>query len=288
MRKTALGVGVAALVSAAAIAQMPAMPGVADPARVTAGTYRADAGHTLVSWTVDHFGFSDYFGLFGDVTGTLMIDPANPSAAKVDVTIPINPTVASKGLRDHLLRPGKDGKAPDFFGPEPSPARFVSRTVTVGSSGTTAYILGDLTLNGVTRPVAIQAEFTGAGANPMNKAETVGFSGKSVIKRSDFGINYGIPMVSDEVELTIAAAFEKTAPTEQPSEGAAACNADAIAPWVGKAATAAVRADILKATGARTARWLYPNSPVTMDHREDRLNVTMDRDTDIIRSAKCG
>lgn len=288
MRKTALGIGMAALVSAAAIAQMPAMPGVADPARVTAGTYRADAGHTLVSWTVDHFGFSDYFGLFGDVTGTLTIDPANPSAAKVDVTIPINPTVASKGLRDHLLRPGKDGKTPDFFGPEPSPARFVSRTVTVGSTGTTAYILGDLTLNGVTRPVAIQAEFTGAGANPMNKAETIGFSGKSMIKRSDFGIKYGIPMVSDEVELTISAAFEKAASTEQPSEGTAACNADKIAPWVGKAATEAVRAEILKATGARTARWLYPNSPVTMDYREDRLNVTMDRDTDIIRSARCG
>ena len=112
-------------------------------------------------------------------------------------------------MRDHLLRPGKDGKAPDFFGPEPSPARFVSRTVTVGSSGTTAYILGDLTLNGVTRPVAIQAEFTGAGANPFNKKATIGFEAETSIKRSDFGVNYGIPFVSDEVELDISVAFEK-------------------------------------------------------------------------------
>jgi polyisoprenoid-binding protein YceI len=288
IRKTGLVIGASALVSAAAIAQMPAMPGVADPARVTAGTYRADAAHTLVSWTVDHFGFSDYFGLFGDVTGTLTIDPANPSAAKVDVTIPINPTVASAGLRDHLLRPGKDGKAPDFFGPEPSPARFVSRSVTVGSSGTSAYILGDLTLNGVTRPVAIQAEFTGAGANPINKAETIGFSGRSMIKRSDFGINYAIPMVSDEVELTIAAAFEKTSPGDRPEGAAGSCNAGKIAPWVGEAATPAVRAEVLKATGARAARWLYPDSAVTMDYRPDRLNVTMDKGTDVIRSARCG
>ena len=52
--------------------------------------------------------------------------------------------------------------------------------------------------------------------------------------------------------------------------------------------TEAVLAGILKATGARTARWLYPNSPVTMDYRPDRLNVTMDTGTDVIRSARCG
>ena len=57
---------------------------------LTAGTYTADSGHTLIGWRVNHFGFNDYFGIFGDSTGTLTIDPANPAAAKVDITIPVS------------------------------------------------------------------------------------------------------------------------------------------------------------------------------------------------------
>lgn len=70
-------------------------------------------------------------------------------------------------------------------------------------------ITGDLTLNGVTKPVTFEAEFTGAGTNPFNKKATVGFEAETEIKRSDFGVNYGIPFVSDEVELDISVAFEK-------------------------------------------------------------------------------
>ena len=189
----------------------PEVPGAKDPSRVTAGTYAADPNHSLIAFEVNHFGFNDYYGLFGDVAGTLVIDPANLSAAKVDVMIPVaNVTTASKGLTDHLLRPGKDGKTPDFFGPAPASARFVSTAVKVDAKDATmATITGDLTLNGVTRPVTFEAEFTGAGANPMNKKATIGFEAETSIKRSDFGVNYGIPFVSDEVELDISVAFEK-------------------------------------------------------------------------------
>ena len=65
-------------------------------------------------------------GIFGDVTGWLHLDPADLGKTKLDVTIPISKvTVASAGLRDHLLRPGKDGGKPDFFGDAPADARFV-------------------------------------------------------------------------------------------------------------------------------------------------------------------
>lgn len=186
----------------------PEVPGTDDPTRVTAGTYAADPAHSLIAFEVNHFGFNDYYGIFGDVAGTLVLDPANLEAATVDVTIPVaSVTTASKGLTEHLLRPGKDGGSPDFFGPAPAPARFVSTAVEV--EGTTAQITGNLTLNGVTRPVTFEAEFTGAGTNPFNSKETVGFEAETEIKRSDFGINYGIPLVSDEVELDISVAFEK-------------------------------------------------------------------------------
>ncbi|WP_017669843.1 YceI family protein [Blastomonas sp. AAP53] len=206
MRKT---LAILALVAATPlIGQGMQLPGQKDATRVTAGTYKTDPGHSLIGWEVNHFGFNDYFGIFGDVAGTLTIDPANPNAATVDVTIPVGKvTTASSGLTSHLLRAGKDGGKPDFFGPAPADARFVSTKVV--ATGTTAKITGNLTLNGVTKEVVLDAEFTGAGANPFNKKATVGFEADTTIKRSDFGINYALPMVSDEVELDISVAFEK-------------------------------------------------------------------------------
>lgn len=216
MNRTTLAAAAAIAFSVGATAFAPALvaqgaaqvPGAKDAGRVTAGTYAADPSHSLIGWEVNHFGFNDYYGIFGDVAGTLVLDPANPDAAKVDVTIPVaSVTTASKGLTEHLLRAGKDGGAPDFFGPAPAPARFVSTAVKV--DGMTAEITGNLTLNGVTKPVTFTAEFTGAGQNPFNKKETIGFEAETRIKRSDFGVNYGIPFVSDEVELDISVAFEK-------------------------------------------------------------------------------
>ena len=67
----------------------------------------------------------------------------------------------------------------------------------------------DITNPSVTKPVVVAAEFTGAGANPMSQVQTLGFEGRTTIKRSDFGVDAFIPLVSDEVELDITAAFEK-------------------------------------------------------------------------------
>jgi polyisoprenoid-binding protein YceI len=159
---------------------------------------------------VINFVFNEYVGIFGDVSGTLELDPADLSSAKVDVTIPIaSVTTASAGLTEHLLRAAAEGAgAPDFFGPNPAPARFVS-TAVHEVSDTTAHVIGDLTMNGVTKEVMIEAEFTGAGNNPFSQALTVGFEGETTIKRSEWGLSGFVPMVGDEVELDITIAFEK-------------------------------------------------------------------------------
>ncbi|MDP2129608.1 MAG: YceI family protein [Erythrobacter sp.] len=187
----------------------PQMPGVQDASRVTAGTYAVDPAHTLVGWNVTHFGFNDYFGLFGNITGSMVIDPANIEAATFEISIPVaEVTVASAGLRDHLLRPGKDGAAPDFFGAEPGMAKFTSTKV-VKTGDASANVVGDLTINGTTAPVMLAVEFVGAGANPFNKKETVGFHARAMMDRTQWGINYAVPLVGKDVELTISAAFEK-------------------------------------------------------------------------------
>jgi polyisoprenoid-binding protein YceI len=196
-----------ALLLAGLAGGLVAQPGKPDPAAITGGRYTVDAGHTLVKWEVDHLGFTPYFGLFGDVTGTLDLDPTNPSAAKVDVTIPVaKVTTASPGLTSHLLRAAAEGQAAHFFGANPADARFVSTAVAV--SGQEATITGDLTLNGVTRPVTLAAKFYGAGKGMGNK-ENVGFTATGAIKRSDYSISYGLPGVGDVVKLEIVAAFVK-------------------------------------------------------------------------------
>jgi polyisoprenoid-binding protein YceI len=211
MRLRYIALAATVLVATPLIAQQASqLPGQKDATRVTGGTYTADAGHTLIGWRVDHLGFNDYFGIFGSATGTLVIDPKNPSAAKVDITIPVSKiTTANAALTGHLLKAPAEGAKPDFFGPTPADARFVSTSVVVDSDGDEAKVTGNLTLNGVTKPVTLDVEFKGAGANPMSKVETVGFEAETTIKRSDFGIAYGIPFVSDEVELDITVAFEK-------------------------------------------------------------------------------
>lgn len=214
MRKWTLPLAAAAGLAALSVgtlhAQQGGPPGVADVSRVEAGTYKVDSGHSIVGWSVSHFGFNDYFGLFGDVAGTFTLDTANPSASKVDVTIPIaSVLVPSAGLKDHLLRAGADGKPADFFGPNPAPAHFVSTSV-APTGATTANITGNLTMNGQTKPVTIAAELAGAGANPMSRAKTVGFHGTATIKRSEWGVGFGIQFgLADEVELNITVAGEK-------------------------------------------------------------------------------
>ena len=76
------------LIAVPLIAQSaPQVPGAKDIARVTAGTYNTDPGHTLIGWRVSHFGFNDYFGIFGDATGTLTLDPAKVSRETVTAAL---------------------------------------------------------------------------------------------------------------------------------------------------------------------------------------------------------
>lgn len=214
MRRFLAPVAALAVIAAAPlIAQgAPGAPGKKDASLITGGTYQADPSHTLVEWELNHLGFSPYFGIFGDVTGTLQLDPKMPQNAKVSVTIPVSKvTTASAGLTSHLLRAPKEaGGKPDFFGPAPADATFVSTSVKSKGTGM-ADVTGNLTLNGVTKPVTLATKFYGAGKMPaqMGGAENIGFEAMGTIKRSDFGMGTMVPMLGDEVTLKIAAAFSK-------------------------------------------------------------------------------
>ena len=201
MRKTLLALALLAATPLVAQAPMP-VPGSADPAQVRAGVYQVDGAHTQVAWSLNHLGFNVYHGIFGNPTGTLTLDPAKPADAKVELVFPIKDVATtSAALNEHLLKA-------DFFDVAKHPTA-TFRSTGVVAQGATAKITGDLTLHGVTRPVVLDARFTGAGPNPMSKAPTVGFEATASIKRSEFGMGYGVPAVGDQVDLRITAAFEQ-------------------------------------------------------------------------------
>ncbi|CAN5378309.1 YceI family protein [soil metagenome] len=188
-----------ALAAIPAVAQMPTTPpGKADAKLAKAGTYKVDTNHTQVLFTVNHLGFTFYTGQFTQPTGTLTLDPANPANDRVEVSFPIAKVATSApALNEELQKPAL------FDAAQFPEGKFVSTKVVV--KGATATITGNLTLKGVTKSVVLAARFVGAGA--MRGKDSVGFTATTSIQRSDFGISYIVPMVSDKVDLTINAGF---------------------------------------------------------------------------------
>lgn len=174
-----------------------------NPAEVQAGDYKLDSSHGRITWSVDHLGFSTYVGQFVNVEAELKLDSANPANSSLTATIPIADIAPnSDALKRHLLNA-------DFFDVENHPtATFRSTRIVIDpSEPDEADVYGDLTIRGVTRPIKMEVEFNQAGE--MRGTYRVGFDGEATIKRSEFGINYGLPMLGDDIKLLIEGEFVK-------------------------------------------------------------------------------
>ena len=201
MTKTIMPLAFAAalLLGAAAQAQAPG------PASVPAGTYAVEPYHTQVGFSVLHMGFTNYGGVFSKASGDLTLDPKTLAATKLDISVPVESVATTSTKLDGELRGDQWLDAAKY------PTMTFHSTKIVRTGPKTADVAGELTLHGVTKPVVLKAQFVGSGANPMSKAYTVGFQVTGDIKRSDFGVKTYVPLISDEVQLNIAAAFEKKA-----------------------------------------------------------------------------
>jgi polyisoprenoid-binding protein YceI len=198
-KSTVSSVIVAVIAASGVLAAAPAAPTLST---VKAGTYKVESYHTQVGFSLSHFGFTNYSGLFSGATGSLRLDPANPAASKLEVTIPVQSLQTTVPLLTDELKGEKWFDTAKF--PQ---ATFTSTHIAVGTNGE-ATIEGNLTLHGVTKPVVLHAHLMGAGVNPIDKAYTVGFEASATLKRTDFGVTLYAPAVGDEVQLTIAGAFE--------------------------------------------------------------------------------
>ena len=175
-----------------------------NPAEVQAGDYALDSSHGRITWKIDHMGFSDYVGQFINVKAQLKLDPANPANSTLIAEVPIADVAPNDdALKRHLLNA-------DFFDVENHPtATFRSTRIVLDSDDANeADVFGDLTIKGITRPVKLEVEFNQAGPS-MGGTYRAGFDAETTIKRSDFGITYGLPALGDEVELHIEGEFVK-------------------------------------------------------------------------------
>jgi polyisoprenoid-binding protein YceI len=175
-----------------------------NPDAVQAGTYKVEPMHTRILFSVLHMGFTHYFGDFTGASGKLTLDPKNLAASSVQVSFPTGSVSTTNSTLDGELK--SDG----WLDASGSPAiTFVSTQVT-RTGANTARIDGNLTLHGVTRPVALNATFNAAGSNALSHKYTIGFDATGHLNRSDFGVKKYVPLISDNVDIVISAAFEKT------------------------------------------------------------------------------
>ncbi|MEP3456397.1 YceI family protein [Tateyamaria sp.] len=162
-----------------------------------ADDYVIDSGHTLVVFELNHLGFSKTIGWMGDVSGTISYDADDIAKSAVSVIMAVSAVNTNHPERDGWI---KSDKALNVAAnPE---ITFTSTGIEV-STETTGKITGDLTMNGVSKPVVLDAVFNGAGSNPLTKKDTIGVSATTSIMRSDWGVTAFVGPLGDEIAIQI-------------------------------------------------------------------------------------
>ena len=181
-------------IAAAGLALSAVSFGAATPAPT--GAYKVDAAHSGAFFEVGHLGgVSRFSARFNDIAGDFVLD--TPEKSKVSVTIKTDSIDSNvEALDKHL-------KSPDFFNAVQFPTMTFSSTAVKLDGNGTGTLAGNLTLRGVTKPVTFQLKQIGAGKG-MKGEQRVGYVATSTIKRTDFGMSYGVPgAATDEVDLRI-------------------------------------------------------------------------------------
>lgn len=186
MRRTFLAFGLVAMASGVFAAE---------------SAYTIDPYHTYPNFKVSHLGFSTMYGRFNKTSGKMMLDPGKSGS----VEIVIDAASVDTGMQDKGPYPrARDDhlRSSDFLNAAEFP-QLIYKSDKIAFNGDQAAIEGNLTMLGVTKPVTLRVERWKCGVHPMNKKEICGFDATGTLKRSDFGMAYGLPGVGDELTLMI-------------------------------------------------------------------------------------
>ncbi len=174
-----------------------------ETAKLRAGEYIIDPNHTFVIFRINHLGLSDVIGRFNEIEATLSFDPDTPEALQLDGRI----ATASIDLGNEEFEDQLRGSS--WLDSDQYPfLTFTTNTVVVEDNGDLT-IEGDISLRGVTQPLALQARFNGGADNLLTGKYTLGFSATTTLLRSDFGIDQFGALVGDSIDVEIEAEFQR-------------------------------------------------------------------------------
>ncbi|SDS85304.1 YceI family protein [Paraoerskovia marina] len=170
------------------------------PTGLTAGTHAIDASHSQAAFVVRHAGISKVRGSIAISAGTITVGEDLESSS---VTATLDAASVSTGDE------GRDGhlRSADFWDAESNPTWTFTST-SVRADGDDYVIEGDLTINGTTRPVTLETEFSGAATDPFGNPR-VGFEASTKISRKDFGLTWNAPLeaggvlIGDKITITL-------------------------------------------------------------------------------------
>ena len=169
-----------------------------------AGTYALDKTHGYIAFSYDHQGYSKPQLRWGNWDSVLEWNPDDLENSSVAVTINVaDVDTGVEKFNDHL-------RSADFFEVETYPTITFESTSVKYSGGMQGQITGDLTVKDLTKPITIDVVFNKAGET--KSGHKVGFSGKTKMLRSEWGVGAYVPFVGDEVELIIEVEYERPAP----------------------------------------------------------------------------
>ena len=172
-----------------------------------------DLSHTRATFTVSHLGFSTMPGVFRTLDVKFAYDEATPANSALEVTIQADSIdMFHDGLNAHL-------KNQDLFNVTAHPTITFRSTKVESTGASTARVTGDFTMLGVTKPVTFDVTLNQAANHPMRGVRTYGFGATGVIKRSEFGMKYAVPVVGDDISFTLA--MEASVPGPAPAPAAA-------------------------------------------------------------------
>ncbi len=173
-------------------------------AQAQASSWTIDSAHSGVEFQIRHLGVSNVHGTFHKVAGTVKLDEKDITKSTVEATIDANSVNTDEPKRDEHL------KSPDFFNVEKF-STITFKSTSLANAGGKLKLTGDLTLNGVTKPVTLDLDGPAAPQKGMGGKTVSGFSATGVLHRTDFnfGAKYGAPILGDDVKFSIDIEMDK-------------------------------------------------------------------------------
>lgn len=165
--------------------------------------WNIDPDHSVAAFSISHLTVSSVHGQMNSLSGTIDLDPDDISSLKIDLKIALESIITGIKKRDDHL------KSEDFFETSKYPEITYKNTDSVPSGTSSSTVTGNITIHGIQKKIIMEVSVSGPVKSPFGET-TIGITGRIVLDREDFGINWNEPledggfMVGKDVEVSVS------------------------------------------------------------------------------------